>query len=151
MSEIIARLKQRELVQSALAYVVYLVLHRYSEAGRQVRMASRLNGEDQDAFGLLIRGIADPPVRKRAIQILDTSPAMSGIRKDAFVHAPFLLLLGEHERALVVLADFVPNGESNTVQFLWSPALDPIRTDPRFKAVLKKIGLPYTRQGPNTP
>jgi len=101
-------------------------------------MASRLNGEDQDAFGLLIRGIADPPVRKRAIQILDTSPAMSGIRKDAFVHAPFLLLLGEHERALVVLAD-------------WSPALDPIRTDPRFKAVLKKIGLPYTRQGPNTP
>jgi TolB-like protein/thioredoxin-like negative regulator of GroEL len=122
---------------------VYLVLHRYSEAERQARMASKLNGEDQDASGLLIRGIADPPVRKRAIQILDTSPAMSGIRKDAFVHASFLLLLGERERALVVLADFVPNGESNTVQFLWSPALDPIRTDPRFKAVLKKIGLPY--------
>ena len=130
---------------------VYLVLHRYSEAERQVRMASRLNGEDQDAFGLMIRGIADPPVRKRAIQILDTSPAMSGIRKDAFVHASFLLLLGERERALVVLADFVSNGESSSVQFLWSPALDPIRTDPRFKAVLKKIGLPYTRQGPNTP
>ena len=122
---------------------VYLVLHRYSEAERQVRMASRLNGEDQDAFGLMIRGIADPPVRKRAIQILDTSPAMSGIRKDAFVHASFLLLLGERERALVVLADFVSNGESSSVQFLWSPALDPIRTDPRFKAVLKKIGLPY--------
>src|SRR6185437_13850667 len=122
---------------------VYLDLHRYSEAERQVRMASRLNGEDQDAFGLMIRGIADPPVRKRAIQILDTSPAMSGIRKDAFVHASFLLLLGERERALVVLADFVSNGESSSVQFLWRPALDPIRTDPRFKAVLKKIGLPY--------
>jgi hypothetical protein len=26
---------------------------------------------------------------------------------------------------------------------LWSPVLDPIRNDPRFKAVLKKIGLPY--------
>ena len=130
---------------------VYLVLHRYSEAERQARMASKLNGEDQDASGLLIRGIADPPVRKRAIQILDTSPAMSGIRKDAFVHASFLLLLGERERALVVLADFVPNGESNTVQFLWSPALDPIRTDPRFKAVLKKIGLPYKLAAGTTP
>ena len=130
---------------------VYLVLHRYSEAERQVRMASRLNGEDQDAFGLMIRGIADPPVRKRAIQILDTSPAMSGIRKDAFVHASFLLLLGERERALVVLADFVSNGESSSVQFLWSPALDPIRTDPRFKAVLKKIGLPYKPAAGTTP
>ena len=130
---------------------VYLVLHRYSEAERQARMASKLNGEDQDASGLLIRGIADPPVRKRAIQILDTSPAMSGIRKDAFVHASFLLLLGERERALVVLADFVPNGESSSVQFLWSPALDPIRTDPRFKAVLKKIGLPYKPAAGTTP
>jgi len=54
-----------------------------------------------------------------------------------------LLLLGERERALVALAGFVPNGESNTVQFLWNPALDPIRNDPRFKAVLKKMGLPY--------
>ncbi|HET7161846.1 MAG TPA: hypothetical protein VFI32_04175, partial [Rhodanobacteraceae bacterium] len=70
---------------------IYLVLHRYSEAERQARMASKLNGEDQDASGLLIRGIADPPMRKRAIQILDTSPAMSGIRKDAFVYASFLM------------------------------------------------------------
>ena len=122
---------------------VYLVLHRYSEAERQARMASKLNGDDQDAFGLLIRGIADPPMRKRAIQILATSPAMSGIRKDAFVYASFLMALGEHERTLAALEGFVPNGESNTVQFLWNPVLDPIRNDPRFKAVLKKIGLPY--------
>jgi TolB-like protein/Tfp pilus assembly protein PilF len=122
---------------------VYLVLHRYSEAERQARMASKLNGEDQDASGLLIRGIADPPVRKRAIQILDTSPAMSGIRKDAFVYASFLMALGEHERALAALEGFAPNVENSTFQFLWSPVLDPIRNDPRFKAVLKKIGLPY--------
>lgn len=106
-------------------------------------MASKPNGEDQDASGLLIRGIARSSMRERAIQILDTSPAMSGIRKDAFVHASFLLLLAERERALGVLEGFVPNGEGGTVQFLWSPALDPIRNDPRFKAVLKKIGLPY--------
>jgi tetratricopeptide (TPR) repeat protein len=122
---------------------VYLVLHHYSEAERQARMASKLNGEDQDAFGLLIRGMADPPMRKRAIQILDTSPAMSGIRKDAFVYASFLMALGEHERALAALEGFAPNVENSTFQFLWSPVLDPIRNDPRFKAVLKKIGLPY--------
>jgi TolB-like protein/Tfp pilus assembly protein PilF len=122
---------------------VYLVLHRYSEAERQARMASKLNGEDQDAFGLLVRGMADPSMRERAIQILDTSPAMSGIRKDAFVYASFLMALGEHERALAALEGFAPNVENSTFQFLWSPVLDPIRNDPRFKAVLKKIGLPY--------
>jgi len=122
---------------------VYLVLHHYSEAERQARMASKLNGEDQDAFGLLVRGMADPSMRERAIQILDTSPAMSGIRKDAFVYASFLMALGEHERALAALEGFAPNVENSTFQFLWSPVLDPIRNDPRFKAVLKKIGLPY--------
>jgi TolB-like protein/Tfp pilus assembly protein PilF len=122
---------------------VYLVLHHYSEAERQARMASKLNGEDQDAFGLLVRGMADPSMRERAIQILDTSPAMSGIRKDAFVYASFLMALGEHERALAALEGFAPNVENSTFQFLWSPVLDPVRNDPRFKAVLKKIGLPY--------
>ncbi|HEV7122842.1 MAG TPA: hypothetical protein VGN24_05370 [Rhodanobacter sp.] len=123
---------------------VYLALHRYAEAERQARVASKLNGDDQDASGLLIRGIADPSMRQRAIQILDTSPAMSDIRKDAFVYASFLMALGEHENALAVLEGFTPNGESSTFQFLWNPALDPIRNDPRFKAVLKKMGLPYT-------
>lgn len=28
-------------------------------------------------------------------------------------------------------------------EVMWSPMLEPIRNDPRFKAVLKKMGLPY--------
>jgi hypothetical protein len=28
--------------------------------------------------------------------------------------------------------------------WMWDTAFDPIRNDPRFKAVLEKMGLPYT-------
>jgi hypothetical protein len=34
---------------------------------------------------------------------------------------------------------------------LWEPAFDPIRNDLRFKAVLKKMGLPYPPQDMTTP
>ncbi|MEO5813541.1 MAG: hypothetical protein ABIU96_08345 [Rhodanobacter sp.] len=123
---------------------VYLALHRYAEAERQGRMASELNGTDPGVMGLLVRGMTDPSVHARALQALQTSPALSDIHKDAIVHATFLMALGEHERALTALEGFRPNGESITFQFLWNPQLDPIRDDPRFKAVLKKMSLPYT-------
>ena len=100
-------------------------------------MASKLNGDDQGPFGLLIRGMGDPSMRERAIRILDTSPAMSGIRKDAFVHASFLMALGEHERALAALAGLCAQRRKQHLPVFVEPG---VRSDPQRSALQDGAG-----------
>ncbi|HKV66107.1 MAG TPA: hypothetical protein VJN66_06975 [Rhodanobacteraceae bacterium] len=126
-----------------VAMLLYLILHRYPEAETQIRMAATLNGADPALNVALIRGIADPAQRARAIQILETSQATDGLPRQGIVRAMFFMLLGDRNRALAEL-DNAANRDSTIPQLLWFPAFDPVRNDPRFKSVLKKMGLPYT-------
>ncbi|HET7557446.1 MAG TPA: tetratricopeptide repeat protein [Rhodanobacteraceae bacterium] len=126
------------------AALIYLNLHRYPEAEAQARAAAVLNGTDPEATVQVIRGIADPALRAQAVHSLETSPGNSGVKRDAILHAFFLVQLGERDRALAAIEDYAAHGDSAIQQLLWFPAFDPIRNDPRFKAALKKMGLPYT-------
>ncbi|MBS0569785.1 MAG: hypothetical protein JSS28_04210 [Proteobacteria bacterium] len=121
---------------------IYLSLHRYAQAQAQARAAAALSGQDSAVPAQLIRGIADPAQRARAVQVLE-SPAAAVQRRDAFVHAHWLVQLGERERAIAVLEAPIDDGTAVIPQLLWMHAFDPIRNDPRFKAVLAKMGLPY--------
>ncbi|MBS0383512.1 MAG: tetratricopeptide repeat protein [Proteobacteria bacterium] len=132
------------LLVHRVASVIYIATQRYPQAEAQMRWIGESSGSGPVAGPLLVRGMADPGLRARAVQELETSPALAGTRKDAIVHALFLTRLAEHERALALLEGFAFNGDSTTPQLLWVPVFDPIRNDPRFKAVLKKMGLPYT-------
>ena len=125
------------------AALIYLNLHRYPEAEAQARAAAMLNGTDPEATVQVIRGIADPALRAQAVHSLETSPGNSGLKRDAILHAFFLVQLGERDRALAALEDYATHGNGAIQQLLWFPAFDPIRNDPRFKAALKKMGLPY--------
>jgi TolB-like protein len=133
------------------ATLIYLNLHRYPEAEAQSRAAAVLNGTDPEATVQVIRGIADPALRPKAVHSLETSAGNSGLQRDAILHAFFLVRLGERDRALAALEDYAAHGNSVIQQLLWFPAFDPIRNDPRFEAVLKKLGLPYTPQNPTSP
>jgi TolB-like protein len=126
------------------AALIYLNLHLYPEAEAQARAAAVLNGTDPEATVQVIRGIADPALRAQAVRSLETSHGNSGLKRDAILHAFFLVQLGERDRALAALEDYAAHGNGAIQQLLWFPAFDPVRNDPRFKAVLKKIGLPYT-------
>ncbi|HWG10076.1 MAG TPA: tetratricopeptide repeat protein [Rhodanobacteraceae bacterium] len=131
------------------ATLIYLNLRRYPEAETQARAVAMFNGRDPEAMALLIRGMADPSLRGRAVQALETSPDNSDLRRDAIVRALFLMQLGEPDRALAVLEAGAT--QSTIPQLLWHPDFDPVRNDPRFKAVLKKMGLPYTPETPDSP
>jgi adenylate cyclase len=129
------------------ATLIYLNLHRYPEAEAQSRAAAVLNGTDPEATVQVIRGIADPALRSQAVHSLETSAGNSGLQRDSILHAFFLVQLGERDRALAALEHYAAHDNSVIQQLLWFPAFDPIRNDPRFKAVLKKIGLPYVPAG----
>jgi hypothetical protein len=52
--------------------------------------------------------------------------------------------LGERDRALEQLKIYADTGNSSFGAFLWVRCFNPMRDDPRFKAILAKLKLPYT-------
>ena len=131
------------------ATLIYLDLHRYPEAEAQARAAAALVGADPEANALLIRGMADPAWRARAVQSLEIPPANSALPRDPIVRALFLVQLGERDRAMAELE--AGASDSGIPQLLWFPFFDPVRNDRRFQAVLQKMGLPYTPKNLDSP
>jgi TolB-like protein len=133
------------------ATLIYLALRRYPEAEAQVRQAGLVNGSDPDAMALVIRGIADPSQRARALRSLETDAGNANLRRDPVVHALYLMQLDERDRALDLLGHQDFSRTSTIPQLLWLWPFDPVRDDPRFKAVLAQLGLPYAPMATNTP
>ncbi|MDE2071000.1 MAG: hypothetical protein KGJ04_07050, partial [Gammaproteobacteria bacterium] len=148
LAQIASTLQTHPQLTLAHHYATVLAIDhgRYTEAEKQMRLAAQLSGDNPDAAALLVRGMADPTQRATAVHDMETLPVYAGLRSDAVVHAMFLVSLQERKRALDVLEDYVTRRDSTNLQLLWDPIFDPIRNDPRFKAVLKKMGLPYTPQ-----
>jgi TolB-like protein len=124
--------------------VQYIDHKMYPEAEAQLRSLGKLNGQNGDAKALLIRGMADPTQRVEAVNSLETSPDNADIRRDPIWSAFYLISLGERGRALDELEIYAAKPNSAFAPWLWNRGFDPLRDEPRFKAVLAKLSLPYT-------
>jgi adenylate cyclase len=116
----------------------------YRDAEARLRSSATLNGRNGDAKALLVRGMADPAQRAAAVNSLETSPDNVDIRQDPILYAFFLVSLGERDRALDQLEVYAAKPTSAFSPWIWNRGFDPLRDDPRFKAVLAKLALPYT-------
>ncbi len=121
---------------------VAIYRHDYTEAKAQLDTGAQIAGESPDLYSRLVDGIADPAKRAAAREAVVTATADAHQRLTRTARIKWLMLLGDRDDALQAL-----QGVGHELMFgqdnVWQPAFDPIRTDPRFKAVLKKMGLPY--------
>ena len=115
----------------------------YSEAEAQLRSIGKLQGQNEEAKALLARGMADPAQRVAAVNSLETSPDNADIRRDPIYYAFYLVSLGERNRALDQLEIYAEKHNSAFPPWLWNRGFDSLRNEPRFKAVLAKLALPY--------
>lgn len=128
----------------AFATNLYIDLKLYPKAEAHFRALAQLNDENGDAKALIVRGIADPAQRNAAVESLVNSPENADLRGDSIWYAFYLMSLGERDRALAQLKTYADTGNSSFGAFLWVRCFDPLRDDPRFKAILAKLKLPYT-------
>jgi len=128
----------------AWAATQYIDRKMYPEAESDLRSFGKLQGQNGDAKALLVRGMADPAQRAAAVNSLETSSDNADIRRDPILYAFYFISFGERDRALDQLEIFAEKHNSAFAPWLWNRGFDPLRDEPRFKAVLAKLAIPYT-------
>jgi len=122
---------------------VYARASRFSEAAAELHIAQQVEGsgspEIESAIG---RVYADRGDRAEATKVLNH---LRERMHDEFVSAAFLATLhaglGEVDEAFASLAQAEAQHSYYVGSWKVDPELDPLRSDPRFTALLKKVGL----------
>ena len=111
------------------------------------RAAALQAGQDPATIEMLLRASTDPALRPEAMKRIAGIDRIQIAKLDDLAKAFWYSQLDARGQALASLQRWVvdaPVGQRfNGMRWLRLPTFDPIRDDPRFKAVLAKLGLPY--------
>jgi len=105
---------------------------------------AQLRNENTQVVEILVRGVVDPAQRSAALRVLADRTGHSGLI--AYAQVLWYCLLGDRAGAIQVLDAAMRSGTNPafSAEAMWSPLLDPVRSDPRFVAMLKTMNLPYS-------
>ncbi len=147
-------LRTRELAPD-FTEATNLLLSSYEDTGR-FEEAARLGGE-RSCFGVKAdpatlleafqKGGAEGYWRKR-LDLLDCSPSTPG-RMVNYAYAVVYAHLGQRELALDRLEQLVAVKAGGSVFIAVDPCLEDLRDEPRFKALIERVGVP-TVSAPRT-
>jgi TolB-like protein/DNA-binding winged helix-turn-helix (wHTH) protein/Flp pilus assembly protein TadD len=127
------------LARSQLAQA-YLAKHLYAEAVEELRKAVQLSGDSPTCIANLARAYVAAGKRSEAEELLSVLKKRSSA---AYSNAPEIAIiyvsLGDNDQAM----DWLEKGyeERFNPGVLLRPGFDPLRSDPRFQNLLRRIGL----------
>ncbi len=132
--------------ERAVLWMLGFALIEHGEAGEAVRVLERsatLSGRNPAVLGVLVRAYARAGRSTEALRVLDELTRRRQaeyIPAAAFVNA--YLGLGDHERAMEWLARAFDERSQIVLHLKVHPFFDPLRNDPRFAALQRRINFP---------
>jgi TolB-like protein/DNA-binding winged helix-turn-helix (wHTH) protein/Flp pilus assembly protein TadD len=119
----------------------YLQKHMYEEAVAELKAAVQLSGGSPTCVANLARAYVASGKRSEALELLSdlkkrSSPSYSNAAEIAMIYAS----LGDADQALSWLEKGYEERFNPGV--LLRPGFDPLRSDPRFEEIMRRIGLP---------
>jgi TolB-like protein/DNA-binding winged helix-turn-helix (wHTH) protein/Flp pilus assembly protein TadD len=119
----------------------YLQKQMYDEAVAELQKAVKLSGDSPTCIANLARAYVASGKRSEAVRLLSdlkkrSNPGYSNASEIAMIYAS----LGDTDQAI----NWLEKGfeERFNPGVLLRPGFDPLRSDPRFQALLRRIGLP---------
>ena len=123
---------------------VYLRMRRYTEAAANYRKAFEVSGEGPRYLAMV--GYSEALAGKR-IEANEVLRQLEQVSKRRYVSAYDVALvhigLGESDAAFDWLQKAVTERATHVVFLNWDDHLDSIRSDPRFAALARRVGLPH--------
>ena len=120
----------------------YEQLGRYPEAIASLRKAVELSGGLPFTQASLAHALAASGDRAAATELLGRLTAERAHRYvSAYDLAAVHAGLGDREQAMTLLTQAVSEGSAQIIHLAWDPRFAPLRLDPRFIAIERRLGL----------